>query len=136
MIRSHLRKAPSAPFRPNTDIGLQHNGSMTREQIASLYDCLDNGVPLDEVSVVVVCVFVVVYTIALYVQYSRNKRSQSETVEPVWSFQQDNPLYVNLEHTSIQVQPSAEEVKMRNISGDNLQGPKQKYEHIRVSCRC
>ena len=57
MIRSHLRKAPSAPFRPNTDIGLQHNGSMTREQIASLYDCLDNGVPADEVSVVV-CLFV------------------------------------------------------------------------------
>ena len=63
MVRSHLRKAPSAPFRPNTDLPLQHNGNMTREQIASLYDCLDNGVAAEEVRVVVVVV--VVYSVTL-----------------------------------------------------------------------
>ena len=65
MVRSHLRKAPSAPFRPNTDLPLQHNGNMTREQIASLYDCLDNGVAAEEVRVVVVVVVVVVYSVTL-----------------------------------------------------------------------
>ena len=36
---------------------------MTREQIASLYDCLDNGVAAEEVRVVVVVV--VVYSVTL-----------------------------------------------------------------------
>eukprot|EP00800_Vazella_pourtalesii_P000816 TRINITY_DN1069_c0_g4_i1.p1 TRINITY_DN1069_c0_g4~~TRINITY_DN1069_c0_g4_i1.p1 ORF type:complete len:391 (+),score=101.85 TRINITY_DN1069_c0_g4_i1:70-1242(+) len=113
VVRSHLRKAPSAPFRPNTDLPLQHNGNMTREQIASLYDCLDNGVAAEE--------------------NTRNKRSQSEAIEPAWTNQQSNPLYVNLEHTSIPVQPSTEEVRMRNTQADTSQAPKQKYEHMRDS---